>query len=436
MNIWEVIIDIILNLFQGFMVTWYLIHCLGTEKEKRRVYVTGVVYTFAYLTIQGYFTNFEGVGILMYLGLSILFSYTMLDGSIIKKIVYNIMLICVLAFSPVIAGSLSGLPVSKDFMQLINGRTLSYYIAVIINQIILVLFLWIIVKMEEKTRTFLRDRYIILTLSIPIITIFVCAGILRISGSGNSRVIYMLAAVIGLVAINVITIILLMMEQKICQKQAEDALQMEIFQHQKQDVDEIKKVYIETEKARHEISKVMEMTQHLIESGQPERAVNYIKEFQSDGGSYRQNIVYTENAIINHILNRKIEFCKSIDLSVKCLVCGDFDGVSDYDIHIILENLIDNAIEAARNFENGKISIDIYGESEGIVIKICNSAKKNAVKDNPDMDTTKENRIHHGYGIKNVRELIEKNYGMIHYSQLKEDMVLCKVVLLKNKELQ
>lgn len=430
-NMLETVIDIVLNLFQGFVVTWYLIHCLGAELEKHRVYVTGVVVTFVYLTVQGYFTNFEGIGILMYLGLSILFSYMMLGGSIIKKIVYNIMLVFVLAFSPVIAGDFIGLAVSKDFMQLISGRSLSYYIAVMINQLILVLFLWIIVKMEERTRTFLKDQYIILTLSIPIITIFVCAGILRITDGGSNRVVYISMAVTGLVIINVITIILLMMEQRICQKEAENSLQMEIFQHQRQDVDEIKRVYTETEKARHEFGKVMEMTQHLIETDQPDRAVSYIKEFQKDGGLYGQNIFYTDNAIINHVLNRKIEFCESMDLSVKCLVCGDFDEVSDYDMHIILENLIDNAIEAAKNVKDGKISIDIYGDSEGIAIKICNSAKKNAVLNNPGMDSTKEDKTHHGYGVKNVRDLIEKNNGTIQYLQLNDDMVLCKILLLK-----
>ncbi len=42
--------------------------------------------------LQGYFTDFEGVGILIYLGLSLFFSYMMLGGTFIKKLVYNIML--------------------------------------------------------------------------------------------------------------------------------------------------------------------------------------------------------------------------------------------------------------------------------------------------------------------------------------------------------
>ena len=83
-GVYDVIIEIILNIFQGFMVTWYLQKCLGTDREKKDVYITGTVYTFLYLMLQGYFTDFEGVGILIYLGLSLFFSYMMLGGNFIN----------------------------------------------------------------------------------------------------------------------------------------------------------------------------------------------------------------------------------------------------------------------------------------------------------------------------------------------------------------
>ena len=40
-GVYDVIIEIILNIFQGFMVTWYLQKCLGTDREKKDVYITG-----------------------------------------------------------------------------------------------------------------------------------------------------------------------------------------------------------------------------------------------------------------------------------------------------------------------------------------------------------------------------------------------------------
>ena len=302
--------------------------------------------------------------------------------------------------------------------------------AAFVNQIVLMSFLLIIVKMEERTRSFLKDRYIILTLSIPIITIMVCAGVLSIDADNGNNIVYTSVVIIGLVAINIITIILLMMEQNICQKQAENAIQMEMLEHQKQNVDEINKVYLETKKVRHEITKVIDMTQYLIENGQQERAVNYLSEFQKEGKLYRQDNIYSENAIINHILNRKIEYCNNNGLSIKCMVCGELKGVSDYDIHIILENLLDNAIEAALKAVNKRISVDIYSDEQAMVIKISNTTEENVLKNNPEMNTTKKDNSYHGYGIKNVSELVKKNNGTIEYIQLGVDIVQCRVLLM------
>ena len=427
-KIYEVIIEDVINIFQGFIVTWYLQKCLGLSEEKKKVYITGVVYTFFYLMLQGHFTDFEGIGILVYLILSLIFSCLMLSGTFIKKLVYNIILIFVLAFSSVIAGNIVGLFLSKNFMSIITTKDVWYYIAALLNQLVLVLFLWIIVKMEERTRNFLRDRYIILALSIPIITIMVCAGVLKINIS--DRIVYTSMVIIGLVAINIITIILLMMEQNICQKQAESAIQMETLRHQKQNVDEINKAYTETRKTRHEIIKVIEMTQYLIENGQQERAVNYLREYRKEGKLYAQDIIYSENAIINHILNRKIEYCQNNGISIKCMVCGELNVVSDYDMHIILENLIDNAIEATSKIADKRISVDIYSQEQATIIKISNTAKEEALRNNPDMNTTKKDSNYHGYGIKNVRELVGKNNGTIEYVQLGADVVQCRVVLL------
>ena len=85
-KMYDAIIEIVLNIFQGFIITWYLQKCLGTNRKKKEVYITGTVYTFFYLMLQGYFTDFEGIGILIYMGLSLFFSYMMLGGTLIKNL--------------------------------------------------------------------------------------------------------------------------------------------------------------------------------------------------------------------------------------------------------------------------------------------------------------------------------------------------------------
>ena len=63
-------------------------------------------------------------------------------------------------------------------------------------------------------------------------------------------------------------------------------------------------------------------------------------------------------------------------------------------------------------------------------IKISNTTEENVLKNNPEMNTTKKDNSYHGYGIKNVSELVKKNNGTIEYIQLGVDIVQCRVLLM------
>ena len=52
------------------------------------------------------------------------------------------------------------------------------------------------------------------------------------------------------------------------------------------------------------------------------------------------------------------------------------------------------------------------------------------LKNNPEMNTTKKDNSYHGYGIRNVSELVKKNNGTIDYIQLGVDIVQCRVLLM------
>ena len=92
--------------------------------------------------------------------------------------------------------------------------------------------------------------------------------------------------------------------------------------------------------------------------------------------------------------------------------------------------MLDNAIEAALKAVNKRISVDIYSDEQAMVIKISNTTEENVLKNNPEMNTTQKDNSYHGYGIRNVSELVKKNNGTIEYIQLGVDIVQCRVLLM------
>lgn len=91
-------------------------------------------------------------------------------------------------------------------------------------------------------------------------------------------------------------------------------------------------------------------------------------------------------------------------------VIADNIPVEDYDLSIILGNLLDNAINAcieSGNFEK-YISIQIYmDDNDKFVIHT-----KNSISTSNKSQAQHINDLEHGYGIRNIELVIEQYHGM------------------------
>ena len=82
-------------------------------------------------------------------------------------------------------------------------------------------------------------------------------------------------------------------------------------------------------------------------------------------------------------------------------------------MNIILSNLFDNAIEASRITKEKVIRVSMKYAKGIFCIKISNSHNNLIKKKNNNYITTKSNSKVHGYGINNVKHILEKYNGNI-----------------------
>jgi len=97
--------------------------------------------------------------------------------------------------------------------------------------------------------------------------------------------------------------------------------------------------------------------------------------------------------------------------------------VSDYDMSIILGNLIDNAMDAQMkiNEDNRKINIKIVDEKNKFTITINNIFNGEIKEKNGILISKKEDSSSHGLGLNSVKEYVEKYDGIfkINYNDKK-----------------
>ncbi|MED9971831.1 MAG: GHKL domain-containing protein [Lachnospira sp.] len=429
----DIIFESFINLFQSVVVTVFLIISLGCKDKynKKCVSAAGILITFIYLTVSNHIVYFESVAIYVYMVYSLIFSFVVLGGSVIEKIFYNIMMICCLAGSSLLGGGLVSLVVKKDFLNAHRYGTGSRYVSVIFVQILLMLFLGFIIKLK----VFLKEKdnqYMLIMSLIPAISVIVCCFMVyRSDKSYEMNVIYTFIAMAGIIIINVISVLLLIMEQKVYEQKTRQQVMLSAYQQKEKDIESILDMQKQNSKQRHDINNVLILISELIQDEKYSKALEVLDKYRTGYNNINVTEIVSNNIVLNYLLNRKINQCREAGIDMACYVLGNIAGVDDMDLYILLENLCDNAIEAAGQCKKPSIKLQIAEDNASMYIDIGNTTSGNVLNNNPHMNTTKKDKNMHGFGIMNIRDIIDKYNGTINYEQQGDNYLMCRCTLEK-----
>lgn len=429
----DIIFENAINLFQSVVVTVFLMVSLGCKDKynKKCTGIIGIVITFIYLTVSNHIVYFESVGIYIYMVYSLIFSFVVLGGTIIEKIFYNIMMICCLAGSSLLGGGLVSLVVEKDFLIIIEYGTVYRYAGAVLNQLLLVFFFIFLIKIK-KLLIAKDNKYMFIMSMIPAISVIVCCFMVyRSDNSYEMNVIYTFIAMAGIIIINVISVFLLIMEQKLYEQKMRQQVMLSAYQQKEKDIESILDMQKQNSKQRHDIKNVLILIRELINDEQYAKATEMLDKYSTGQKNVNLAEIISNNIVLNYLLNRKINECRNNGIDMGCYVLGDITGVDDMDLYILLENLCDNAIEAAAQSNNPTIKLQISEDNGNLCIYIGNTTPGNVLKNNPDMNTTKKDKGMHGFGIMNIRDIIDKYNGTINYEQQGDNYLMCRCRLKK-----
>lgn len=429
----HIIFENVINLFQSVVVTVFLMASLGCKDKynKKCIGIIGIVITFIYLTVSNHIVFFESAGIYIYMVYSLIFSFLVLGGNVIEKIFYNIMMLCCLAGSALLGVGLISLVVKKDYLNTVQFGVVSRYISGILVQILLIIFFLLLIKLKTLLKE-KDNKYLFIMSMIPAISVIICCFMVyRSDKSYEMNVIYTFIAMIGIIIINVISIFLLIMEQKLYEQKIRQQVMLSAYQQKEKDVESILDMQKQNSKQRHDIKNVLILIRELIQDEKYSMALEVLDKYSTGYKNINVTEIVSNNIVLNYLLNRKINECRDNGIDMGCYVLGNIEGIDDMDLYILLENLCDNAIEAARQCDNSTIRLQISENNDRLYIDIGNTTMFNVLKSNPDMNTTKKDKEIHGFGIMNIRDIIDKYNGTINYEQHGDNYLMCRCRLKK-----
>jgi len=172
---------------------------------------------------------------------------------------------------------------------------------------------------------------------------------------------------------------------------------------------------------RHDMKLHLAIARDYTARGKANDATDYL-----DGllGDIEKKEVYsnTKNTAFDSIINYKLNDAKqeNIKLDIRLLIPPALN-MEVADVVTILGNLLDNAIEANAKAEDKVIKLDIEYSKESLFIHVENTfdgvvkyaqGKSGAEK----IITTRKDSDNHGYGLKNIRNSVEKYNGHVDIS--------------------
>lgn len=256
-------------------------------------------------------------------------------------------------------------------------------------------------------------------LAVPALSIIIIFLIVRNAMDFNNVGSWVIVITIGLLLCNVVNIFLwnrLETEQKTT---LDNALLRQSVQSSVEKLEALETAYAQQRRQTHDYRSHIRTLQGILTSGTREQALAYVNNW-AQTPACEEMLVHTNNPVADMLLNHSYGAAEekgvSIDYWIEDLAqmpIGNAEFVT------VLANLLDNAIEAASQCTVEKaVRVKINRTESMLLISVRNTSPPVQIV-NRHIETTKENPREHGYGLANIKHVIEKNGG--EYTLLQQD---------------
>ena len=184
----------------------------------------------------------------------------------------------------------------------------------------------------------------------------------------------------------------------------------------------------------HDIKKHLGVVSTYITENENIEAVSYIDSVYETNEiqSLKQ---FSKNKLVNVIVNRYAQLCRNNEIEFETDIRNvDFLFMDESDLTALLDNLLENAFEAAKNATVKRIDLFVENKNEHyIIVKVRNSCDTPPKQKGNRFISSKQNKNYHGIGIKSIERIAQKYDGSSEFEYDDISKTFCAVVMLKNK---
>lgn len=432
------IFEILINIYQGFILTITVCRCLGSKSEKGYFQSLGPAFGLILavcITAETFLIPFEYFYILLYVVILLAYSLLCLNGSLLDKIIFSILPIIITCLSSALCINGAIVVFQDDFERIISTPCWERFFTVIITNLVALYLFEILVKLRKKNNEsdYLKIYEWAFIFMVLIVSVIIAAYILA-SNSDNfeHKGLYSVIVLAAILLVNIIVCYLTVDFGKKNRAIGENKLLKMTQEYSQQYINNVNSEFDAMRKLRHDCKNSFLAIYSLLENGEINKAKEQLTA-NLDAIADTEIFINTNNSVVNAIVNNKLSAAKTFGIVSSCMSPSDINGIDDMDLCRLLSNMLDNAITACQNDASDKKQIELrIVENEGrYIFSLKNTISQSVIEKNPSLISTKKNKANHGLGVRIIKEIAEKYDG---YSDFYEErgMFCCMAVLRKN----
>ena len=288
----------------------------------------------------------------------------------------------------------------------------------------------------QESRSDLKNTKSVFLLLLPIASIIVLLGIVRITELyATTDAIYILFSVATILLMYANIAVFWVHESLIKTQRENTELQL---QAQKAELDTeyytlLQNQYENSNILIHDIKRHLLSIKDLADENDCDGIEHYIDNLYSE---YEvKNIKkYSSHKLVNAIINRYAKVFADSGITFNCDIRNiDFSFIADNDLTSLLDNLLENALEASRDSEEKKVELQITPTNVNYISLTLNNSCSTAPNiKNGKLITTKKKSAPHGYGIKSIKRIADKYDGDVSFDYDNETQLFQIRIVIKN----
>lgn len=434
-SVWD-LFEILVSIYEGFNLYYYIFAFLDYNFKSQRskiTYSAGAIIHTCIVLVLNYFTFYEGILGLIYMLFTLIYSILILQKSKVKT--FFVVLsgyVWVLSINVFVATFISNIS-SSELSDIYSKHIFERFMLILIAQLLVTYVYRVTLKLFKKTDVKLQSGecgLIVIVFSISFVVIMLNHFVQLNYNVAEQHHKLLLLSNLGIIIINIVCYFMVIRLSKANSAKVEYELQMIDLNYKKQYAENIKSQHEEIRRIRHDMKQSYQVLQQFVVENKFDELAEYLPQICEQINKI-SSAVDTNHSIINAILNTKLSLAKSQGIKTLCSSVKQIhaEKIEEIDLCHLIGNMMDNAIEATLKISSKKtkyVEVSITERNAMILITVRNSYEDVLIDEG--LNTSKDNKANHGFGIKTIRKIAKKYQGSADF-YIEGDLFCCSVML-------